>query len=208
MSASRVPVPSILCPLLPNHSRVQTPAPAGPGVSGRQGKVFAACVAALTAGALLVGGPAAVHAASATIADGGSSEISALRGLEAGGPRETRWGTQPKPYKANLADHEGRATGTFEDGSRGRVAGEILADETGRAIIVVRDLKDTKADGKLVVAADGAATRLRVEQGANGNARTITLTGLVANAWNRFSVLWAMGSRAPDRRDGFSVCRS
>ena len=76
----------------------------------------------------------------------------------------------------------------------------------GTATIVIRDLKDTKAPGKLVVTVDGKATRIKVEQGANGNARTVTIGGLVAGAWAGFKVLWAMGD-SPAFRDGFSVCR-
>lgn len=70
----------------------------------------------------------------------------------------------------------------------------------------MRDLKDTKAPGKLVVTVDGKATRINVEQGANGAARTVSIGSLVAGAWGNFKVLWAMGD-SPARRDGFSVCR-
>lgn len=159
-------------------------------------------------GALALSGATAGRAATATLTDGRAGAPSALRDLSADGPRDTRWGSQPNPYQGNLSDHEGRSAGSFEDGSRGRVSGEILADENGRATIVVRDLKDTKAEGKLVVTTGGEATRIAVERGANGNTRTISLTGLVAGAWNSFKVLWAMGSAAAHKRDGFSVCRT
>lgn len=145
--------------------------------------------------------------AAVTLTDGRAAPASDLRDMSANGPRETRWTSQPTPYEGNLADHQGRPAGSYDDGGRGRVSGEILADETGRATIVVRDLKDTAAAGHLVVTTGGKATRVAVDQGANGNARTITLTGLLAGAWNGFKVLWAMGPGAPGKRDGFSVCR-
>ena len=145
--------------------------------------------------------------AAATLTDGRAAPASDLRDISASGPRETRWTTQPTPYAGNPTNHQGRPAGSYDDGGRGRISGEILADETGRATIVVRDLKDTATAGHLVVTTGGEATRLAVDRGANGGARTITLSGLIAGAWNGFRVLWAMGSASPAKRDGFSVCR-
>lgn len=162
---------------------------------------------ALTACALLIEPLAPAHAATATLADGRTGEASDLRELAASGPRDSRWGSQPDPYESNLADHQGRSAGTFEDGGRGRISGEILADREGRATILLRDLKDTKADGRLVVTTGGEATRIAVERGANANTRTLSFSGLVAGAWNGFRILWAMGSGGAGRRDGYSVCR-
>ena len=72
--------------------------------------------------------------AAATLTDGRAAPASDLRDISASGPRETRWTTQPTPYAGNPTDHQGRPAGSYDDGGRGRISGEILADETGRAL--------------------------------------------------------------------------
>lgn len=191
---------------------LRTARPSAPSSSRASSRVsLRARSGALLASALVVAALldpiAPAFAATAVLTDGKAGAASDLRGLGASGPRDSRWGSQPDPYESNLADHQGRSAGTFEDGGRGRIAGEVLADRDGRATILVRDLKDTSADGRLVVTTGGEATRIAVERGANANTRTISLSGLVAGAWNGFKILWAMGSGGGSRRDGFSVCR-
>lgn len=150
--------------------------------------------------ALLASAPAS-FAETVTPVSNFTPDLSAVRDFQRSGSYASQW--RSPQAGGNLADHQGRGAGSFDDGGQGVVTFKVKAGSDGKAVVGFQDVGDTKnfksfsLNGHDVTvpapARNGGVFKVVLDFGKAGWHKVVAATTLKAN-------------RA-GRQDGFSVCR-
>ncbi|TPE53506.1 hypothetical protein [Amaricoccus solimangrovi] len=149
----------------------------------------------------LLASASASYAGTVTSLSDFTPDLSAVRNIRRDGPYASEW-SLPAAL-GNLADHEGRSAGSFDDGGRGMLKFAVKAGADGKATIAFQDVGDTKYFKSFKV----NGHKIDIPEPRKNGSILRVLVDLGSAGWHKVVAVTELKGTRPGRQDGFSVCR-